>query len=427
MVIIIFDNIIYPDNKNKKEKIKIIEQELSTLFSNYSIAWNNFCEQIDLNNAVPKLQKSLKTNSLTECIDEIDHATKTLDNIIKNATEKLESANLFTKTDYTFKTLQPVQLQEFIKYTPLLAGGLTGLGITSLVYRAKFHNLHSLQKSDAIYSAFSEIFSNELNEIHSIYTTMDFNNLTMTSNKLENLTYNKVFKLYNEYIHKIQNSPFKTLLYERGDTFITQGYNTINGVISNILKHASDMNQQPDAVSQFVLHLKDSLTMDTYTSSLDKTISSAPSLPSNSFDIFKNFAKENTSKQYKNTPLLPSTKEKLELFNANNIAKHATLSKSEYFIISTIGIVITIASILIFDAIICCIEGYFLSKQLTMRLQDMNNILGELTVTMTKETINIVQLTQNLKDGTIWLDKHHMLLVDKETYDTNLIHLSEIN
>ncbi|MGL4362422.1 MAG: hypothetical protein ACRCSG_03955 [Cellulosilyticaceae bacterium] len=57
----------------------------------------------------------------------------------------------------------------------------------------------------------------------------------------------------------------------------------------------------------------------------------------------------------------------------------------------------------------------------------MNNIVGELTSTMSRETTNLIQLTHYLKDGIIWIDKQHMLFVDEKTSSAKLIKIYEIN
>ncbi|MGL4362642.1 MAG: hypothetical protein ACRCSG_05165 [Cellulosilyticaceae bacterium] len=91
-----------------------------------------------------------------------------------------------------------------------------------------------------------------------------------------------------------------------------------------------------------------------------------------------------------------------------------------------LGILLGLVIIQIVDGVISCIIAAAQKEILARRIDQMNNILGELTRTMVKETDNLTKVTQSIKDGVIWVDKESMYIIDEETSEAQLVTVMQL-
>ncbi|MGL4362645.1 MAG: hypothetical protein ACRCSG_05180 [Cellulosilyticaceae bacterium] len=439
----IFDNIIYPDNKKKEEKIKELEVDLENLFENYKNAWNNFCEQIKMEDKVPKLITSIKANSIEECLEDIDNATKKINEVIDNISEKLEAKKLKGEMDYELSQLQTEDIIQAIKYSSVAIGLGGGLFILYLTYRKIKDAIKAYQYAgrakDAAYNVqvtkdilrirantsykIKEMFNIEYEGIARFISkcqnegfinidgaiNLEFREIYInTYGKLDKLAYSlsnhlevngaqsvreEICQAVYEQSKKVHNI-LKTITknYTMGDTRIKDFYR-----FPNIERDMSKIN----AMHEKYLYLHDEFKK-----------------PFVENKIYSEIHLENSTKAIKNLEVVKNE-------YRNNCSIECEI-KSSSIITTVIGVVIVIAVVLVVDAITSCIEGMIRRKELNERIEQMNNILGDLTKAMKKETKKLIELTQSLRDGVIWIDKKYMMLVDKETSETTLVKVADI-
>ncbi|MGL4362646.1 MAG: hypothetical protein ACRCSG_05185 [Cellulosilyticaceae bacterium] len=402
----IFDNMIYPDNK--KKKIKELELELVEVFENYNGAWNEFCKVLNIEDRVPRLKKSIRDSRIEDCLLEIDSATQELDNVIKNANQKLKSEKLLGEIDYTLGSLQSDKVCTIIKYSSLLTGGISGLGIAVVVCQSMMtrykERSRMLKRADypnnetAIFFGKKEFkqgncptMCQKTTQIEKIfrkeYTVLsrEFENQLKGENSvLEKMSFVDVYKRTYGKIDKLENALLKNI-----EVIInSEEQETVQKVIQ---KNAKISRECIDAL----LGTK------------------------HCADFIDNVKTEKGIKYYKEIELSSKNAE-LTKIDVENVAKKV------YFKTAIVGIIIVVSIVLILDAITCCIEGFIRSKELKLRLGQMNNIVGELTRTMGSETAKLTKLTQSIKDGVVILDDEHMILVDTETSKQTIVTISEI-
>ncbi|MGL4362407.1 MAG: hypothetical protein ACRCSG_03880 [Cellulosilyticaceae bacterium] len=80
----IFNKFFYSDNSRKKQHLLKLELQITHLFENYHIAWNNFADELGPELFIPKLSRSVKCEPIYSCLQEMDHAMTTLCDIISN-------------------------------------------------------------------------------------------------------------------------------------------------------------------------------------------------------------------------------------------------------------------------------------------------------------------------------------------------------
>ncbi|MGL4362647.1 MAG: hypothetical protein ACRCSG_05190 [Cellulosilyticaceae bacterium] len=423
----IFDNVIYPDNKKKEKKIKDLEIELVKLFENYNGAWNEFRKVLNIEDRVPRLEKSIRNSNIEECLEEIDSATQELDNVIKNANQKLESEKLLGEIDYRLSTMQSETLRKAIKYMPLVTGGLGGIGVAALVCKgmmARYKELNNIVmqsaylKNEAV-SVVGELVSNTVAikdvsiNISKINWMFDNEYTSIFDDCLENMQIKKIF------VDNYNKTKLYKNTYGRIDKLESEVMKKINLTLGEADKKLM-IKEIDTAVTRYKAEIDDFLMEDHFATDsdvyMDKFIKEVK-------------AKRNTQNFNKikiNTPEYEISR--LDVGNAPDKMQKAVETKKGqmYFKTAIVGIVIIVAMVLILDAITCCIEGFVRSKELNKRLGQMNNIVGELTRTMGSETAKLIKLTQSIKDGVVMLDSEHMILVDAETSEETIVKTSDI-
>ncbi|MGL4363008.1 MAG: hypothetical protein ACRCSG_07080 [Cellulosilyticaceae bacterium] len=91
------------------------------------------------------------------------------------------------------------------------------------------------------------------------------------------------------------------------------------------------------------------------------------------------------------------------------------------------GVLTMMMIILIVDAIISCVEGFIMSKQLNRKINQLNDLVVKLNSVMKKETMDIIKLTQNIKDGNIWIDEETMLIKGSYREPIKVIKIHDID
>ncbi|MGL4362644.1 MAG: hypothetical protein ACRCSG_05175 [Cellulosilyticaceae bacterium] len=436
----IFDNLIYPDNKKKEQRLKNLEIEVIKLFENYKEAWNEFCNQIKIGGIELKLEKSIKENSIEECLEEIDNATKKLNDIVKNASEILESEQLLGKTNNRYGVLTGDIVHRIIKYSPLITGGGFGIGVAVLLYR------QMLKKSDFERNVLRDNISNILNKEYMDVKNIVYNMPGMWcawqesgSNIIQkqkdyvyNNTYGKIVKasieLKNQ-INMIEDETLKKYINEEVEQQMA-------GYIRCMREEINAMNRKVDS---YLRELKNEVisTEKKLLNTMHERISEFRSFINKNYKDGSNNAewikkcKEELIDNLKEGDLenvnLANTNEELLLgdikkynkeFRKNKTGKE---NKNQAFKAGVLGVMIVIAMVVIMDVITSCIEGIMRSKELNKRLEQMNNIVGELTRTIGYETNNLIRVTQSIKDGVIRIDKERMFIIDKSTSESIVI------
>ncbi|MGL4362643.1 MAG: hypothetical protein ACRCSG_05170 [Cellulosilyticaceae bacterium] len=448
----IFDNLIYPNNKNKEKKIKELEIELAKIFRNYQKAWNELCDQISPDEVVPKLRKSINQNSLEECLEEIDNATKELDNIVKNASEQLQSEQLIGKIDYGLEKMRTDTLRKIIKYSPIVTGGVTGIGIACLVCKKIIDkNKYIVTKMVSDWGIklnveqMLKMFKNEV--MGATYFNGNLDALEQVPDKflvkteIENVylnTYARVDKLRMQLCDKfglIEDEAIKNKLINEVNKITCNSYREVYKGI-----YVSEEQLRNDIIAN--INYK-----DVGSDVIEKVIQRQRDI-NNLYIGSKNMFEDKIgSSMIEDQKMIKGIEARVKMNKANmdkvvnwndevdfadikiddkSLCTRKTKEVKPYFKTAVVGILIVVAVVLIMDAITCCIEGLCRSKELNKRLGEMNNIVGELTKTMGSQTTQLTKLTQGLKDGVIWLDKERMVIVNDSTAEARVIDASDI-
>ncbi|MGL4362405.1 MAG: hypothetical protein ACRCSG_03870 [Cellulosilyticaceae bacterium] len=98
----IFNNLFFSNNPQKEQKLLEMEQQIKSLFENYHVAWNNFCDTISPTANIPKLTLSLKNSSIEDCFLEIVRADEILQQQLYNQFISVNPTNASLKKLYIF-------------------------------------------------------------------------------------------------------------------------------------------------------------------------------------------------------------------------------------------------------------------------------------------------------------------------------------
>ncbi|MGL4363003.1 MAG: hypothetical protein ACRCSG_07055 [Cellulosilyticaceae bacterium] len=142
----IFNNILFPDNKKKEKQIHELNQQLDNLFSDYYIAWNGFAKQVSPNGELRKLNRSIKESTVYECLEEIDNATKELENMVINISEQIELNNLLEKAQYNLEYAHEKLQKVIMKHISMVGGSTIGIIVGVFIYRKYNYKLEKLEK-----------------------------------------------------------------------------------------------------------------------------------------------------------------------------------------------------------------------------------------------------------------------------------------
>ncbi|MGL4362821.1 MAG: hypothetical protein ACRCSG_06095 [Cellulosilyticaceae bacterium] len=521
----LFDNIIFSSNSKMEKTIKELEHHIECLFENYRNAWNDFCQVSDPNNTIPRLKKSIKENSIKDCLEEMDHNKNVIQHMITNLSEKINLTSLLQKNNYNLSAVQGDLVRNIIKYLP--AGFATLGSIGAIVYSFK-----SVFSPKSLALLLKNNFSQELDEYVNNFTSalvissknnfsnyeVQYNNdicfinfksrvmfESLMSKSLMSENINKLTPLsiiscaeddmithYSTYFDQISNLRAmdntigshllddiffdKTLAMETNflntlNNHITTANNTLPTIhstslltsqadnatlIRRLIEHSPPNNTTMRIVllgsspnSLATAHIQSLYCPPHSTTITVGTISTASPkygcspdmsiiLPLDDFykySVLRSYSLLDKSNVFH---YLKSTKEETITALQNYINNMAFLkpknpqlpsfnnSKSKFFWSSLIGVGIVIAITVLIDAIICCIEGSILHNQLSKKVNQLFSISTQLTKIMQKETADLIALTQNIKDGAVFLDKNTMLLIDKNTDKIVIINVHDL-
>ncbi|MGL4362412.1 MAG: hypothetical protein ACRCSG_03905 [Cellulosilyticaceae bacterium] len=264
-------NLFFSGVRKKEKYAKELEATITSLFENYHIAWNDLCTQLGPSSNLPRLNLSIKSDSIYACLDEMDNAVKVLCNTVENLSSKLDLSEIIRNPSINFQTLN-------LSLAKIAAAGL------------------------------SFITENIIATI-TFYLTRHFLLLRLANSGALNAS----APLLND--------------------------------VSNVLN------------------------------------SSIPRIPFSNLTTFQK------------------------------------------------GVVVgtTIAVVLLVDLIFSILEYNSEGSQLDNHIAHLQHIIGEISDIMTKETNSVIHLTQKLKDGFIWLDESHMMLIDKKHLNHSVISLEEFD
>ncbi|MGL4362961.1 MAG: hypothetical protein ACRCSG_06840 [Cellulosilyticaceae bacterium] len=408
----IFDDIFFPDNKKKEKKIKNLEKQLENLFENYHKAWNNFCIKIDPRGVVPRLRKSVKESTIEECIEEIDTATRQLDRRVKNVQEKLEMQKLIGRIDYKVGAVESKELQNALKYSPILSGALAGSALAILVCKQMIK-----YAGDAV----TEKVSLE-SGINAINTHFD-NIVKDTSNIIREFMKNKNYNMRSIYIYP------KLVMEHSYDEFknniecIKKGIyrnklmDTLNNKTVESINRIVDINTKVIEIIEKNIDIKD-----------DVEVYMFERMKAN-FNLYvvqyQGVTKENIQNIIEDNIEYVTYQLNMDMSYINKLDA-CEITKTKFFTTKVVGVVIVVMTVIIIDAITSFINGTIINKQLNRKVEQMDNIVRELTKVLTRETYNLIELTQSMREGIIRLDKNRMILIDKTTDKINLIELKNI-
>ncbi|MGL4362032.1 MAG: hypothetical protein ACRCSG_01935 [Cellulosilyticaceae bacterium] len=388
----LFNNLFFPSNRIKEKQIQQLEQQLISLFENHHIAWNNFCKVSKIEDYVPTLKKSIKENSVEDCIKEIDYATTILENTITNITDKLDLQLLFEKCNYKIQSLESDLLKKVINYLPITIGGLSGIGISAYIFHRVLLKQH--------------IFNNCMTHISNIYNT-EINSLISTlipSQTSSIASWNSLKQeLFSSCDTSIQQMYVKFLVNIQNSTIATSD----KAIMTNLFKNtiANNCVQTHQLINSQLSTLKPVSTSFTELSA----VTSSPKLLLSDADTILNVMNNNFNLSLDLDHTFINSD---NLFQLDSIILNKKHSPMFYLSSSIIGIGIIATIIILLDVLISSIEAFIQSKLLNIKFAQITNILTELTTLMTKETISLIHLTSNIQDGILYFDKEHMVLVD---------------
>ncbi|MGL4363004.1 MAG: hypothetical protein ACRCSG_07060 [Cellulosilyticaceae bacterium] len=208
----IFDNIIFYKQKEMEKRIKELEKEIESLFENYREAWNELCDEINSENEIPALRKSIKRNSIYECLQEMDNATKILEETINNIGKQIKFETLLKDNNYNIQKLPTNFLAQIIKYNPIVLGSGIGILAALLLYK-KFK--YTVVEGGGIKNEIQNVFNMNISELVDAITTKISNTqntggniYVWTEKDVENV--NKIFikkyaEIYNDILAKLEN------------------------------------------------------------------------------------------------------------------------------------------------------------------------------------------------------------------------------
>ncbi|MGL4363006.1 MAG: hypothetical protein ACRCSG_07070 [Cellulosilyticaceae bacterium] len=214
----ILDGILCPQDKNKEKQLRILEKEITNLFENYKVAWNNFCEKISPKGEIPKLEKSILNDSVEDCLEEIDDATKILEEIVSNVGKEIQIEKLMQNRNYRIDELLDKLTIDIFKYSGAGVSVVLGILAGVLFYRKfKYEIIINADINNIIKTVFEDNVYNIVNEIISKILIIE----KATENKWENhmkkivevndALYEQGVNIHKNIIQKFEND--KNLLY----------------------------------------------------------------------------------------------------------------------------------------------------------------------------------------------------------------------
>ncbi|MGL4362414.1 MAG: hypothetical protein ACRCSG_03915 [Cellulosilyticaceae bacterium] len=264
-------NLFFSGLSKKNKYAAELEATIISLFENYHIAWNNFCDQLGSSSNLPKLNLSIKSDSIYACLDEMDAAIKTLCTTVENVSSKLDLSEIARNPSIDFECLNLLLAQIAISGVSLISEASIGIIV--------------------------------------FYLTRHF------------------------------------LLIRLMNTGVLAGSTPLLGEVAQVVQ---------------------------------SSISTVP------------------------------------------FARLTTLQNG--IVIGTTAVVV-----LLMDLVLSIIEAGAEYSIVDNHIAHLQHIIGEISDIMIKETKSITNLTQKLKDGFIWLDSSHMILIDKENSNHSIISLEEFN
>ncbi|MGL4362033.1 MAG: hypothetical protein ACRCSG_01940 [Cellulosilyticaceae bacterium] len=388
----LFNNLFFPSNRTKEEQIQQLEQQLISLFENYHIAWNNFCKVSQIEDYIPTLKKSIKENTLEECIKEIDYATTILEDTINNIIDHIDLHMLFKKCNYKIQSLESAWLKNVIQYLPISIGGLSGIGISAYVCHRIFLKYNVFNKFiDHISNIYDEELAALISSLIPQSTPPQCN-----TNKVINYSNKLSYQLYAKFSSNICNSNISPA----DQTIAT---NLLKKTIDNKCIQARELLASKVSLSNPFLS---NIVTD---STLINTPNSFPDFLLYDVDALHNIISRNTFIVVDpNYNFVTSD----NLFNPTFIFIPQKPRSMFYVNSSILGIGIIATITILLDMLISSVENFVQSKLLDQKCSQITTILTELTTLMTKETVSLINLTSNIQDGILYFDKKHMVLVD---------------
>ncbi|MGL4362235.1 MAG: hypothetical protein ACRCSG_03020 [Cellulosilyticaceae bacterium] len=131
----LFDSLFFPENKKKELKIRELDKQITDLFETYKQAWNNLCKELNPDMEIPVLTKTLKDSDIEDCLQEMEDATNTLENIIKNISEKIDVEKLIKENNYKLVWMPTKYMHDIMSYIPLGIGLIAGVVVGIFVYK----------------------------------------------------------------------------------------------------------------------------------------------------------------------------------------------------------------------------------------------------------------------------------------------------
>ncbi|MGL4362404.1 MAG: hypothetical protein ACRCSG_03865 [Cellulosilyticaceae bacterium] len=90
----LFEEILFLGIEKKRKHLEHLDAEITSLFEHYYIAWNNFVDHLGPLSPVPALHCSIKTDSIYDCLHEMERAKNILYTTVNNVCLKASVSNL---------------------------------------------------------------------------------------------------------------------------------------------------------------------------------------------------------------------------------------------------------------------------------------------------------------------------------------------
>ncbi|MGL4362406.1 MAG: hypothetical protein ACRCSG_03875 [Cellulosilyticaceae bacterium] len=154
----IWNSIFFHDNHLRRKKLKELELDLTNLFVNYHIAWNEFCAQLGPSCELPPLTKSLTTDTLFECLEEIQDAATILCDIINNISCRLNITEKLNDPTLTLQRLDSTMTTQFLLFQDIVVDSLTAV-VSFFIMRATILKVVALNLEHAADQAAMDAFA----------------------------------------------------------------------------------------------------------------------------------------------------------------------------------------------------------------------------------------------------------------------------
>ncbi|MGL4362410.1 MAG: hypothetical protein ACRCSG_03895 [Cellulosilyticaceae bacterium] len=119
----LFNYLIYPHLKEKEQYFQKLEKQIFTLFDNYRLSWNNFCDQLGPTHSIPKLNLSIHSASIYDCLAEIEAAANQYHKKITTISEEADLSELLDLEPHKYANISMLNLKfaNSIKNATILA------------------------------------------------------------------------------------------------------------------------------------------------------------------------------------------------------------------------------------------------------------------------------------------------------------------